>query len=88
MSSKDDLSRDEIDVLRQIADGEALIRLSVYFSRPYVDFLQKLVAQRRVSPEEMVKVTREVGLRFDELATEMPELRDQKSVLVKEDGPN
>jgi hypothetical protein len=40
MSSKDDLSRDEIDVLRQIADGGALIRLSVYLSRPYVDFLK------------------------------------------------
>ena len=87
MSSRDDLSPDEIDVLRQIADGEALIRLSVYFSRPYVDFLKKLVTQDRVSREEMREVVLEVGSRFDELATKMPGIRDQKSVLV-EDGPN
>ena len=82
MSSKDALTRDEINVLRQIADGEALIRLSVYFSRPYLDFLRQLIAEGRVSPEEMLKVTQEVGLRFDELATKVPEIRDQKSVVV------
>ena len=81
-SREDDLTPDEINVLRQIADGEAVIRLSVYLSRPYIDFLRQLVEQHRVTPEEMTKVVQAVGLRFDELATEVPEIRDQRSGVV------
>ena len=83
MPNSDDLTRDEIDVLRQIADPAALIKLSVYFTRPYTDFLKQLLAQERISKDEALEVANRVGVIFDELAQEVPGIGGHKSILHK-----
>ena len=74
MPNSDDLTPDEIDVLRQIADPEALLKLSVYFARPHIDFLQTLHEQERITMNEALQVAERVGRRFDELAQAVPEI--------------
>ena len=83
MPNSDDLTPDEIDVLRQIADPEALIKLSVYFARPYIDFLNTLVEQERITMSEALEVAERVGTRFDDLAQEAPEIGEHKGILHK-----
>ena len=83
MPNSDDLTPDEINVLRQIADPEALIKLSVYFARPYIDFLQTLHEQERITMNEALQVAERVGRRFDELAQAVPEIGEHKSILPK-----
>ena len=83
MLNNDDLTPDEIDVIRQIADEEALIKLSVYFSRPYMDFLNTLAEQERITKSEVWQVVERVGTRFDELVQAVPEIGEHKSILPK-----
>ena len=83
MLNSDDLTPDEIDVLRQIAEPEALLRLSVYFARPYIDFVDTLLTQGRITMNEALQVAGRVGVRFDELAQEVPDIGEHKSILQK-----
>ena len=77
----DDLTADEIDVLRQITEPEALIRLSVYFARPYIDFMTQLASSGRITMAELMDVAGKMGQRFDVLAVVVPELREHRGVL-------
>ena len=83
MPNSDDLTPEPIDVLRQIADPAALIKLSVYFARPYIDFLNILVVQEPITMNEALQVAERVGIRFDELAQAVPEISEHKSILPK-----
>ena len=65
----------------RIADPRALIRLSLYFARPYIDFLNRLRDQERIFFAEKLAIVNEVGVKFDELATGLPEIRDHEDVL-------
>ena len=81
MPNSDDLTQEEIDVLRQIAEPEALLRLSVYFARPYIDFLDTLLTQERITMNEALQVAGRIGVRFDELAQQVPNINEHKSIL-------
>ena len=81
MPNGDDLTPEEIYVLREIGDPAALIKLSVYFARPYIDFLKTLVEQERITMSEALEVSERVGIRFDELAQEAPEIGEHKGIL-------
>ena len=70
-------------MLRQIADPEALIKLSVYFARPYIDFLQTLHEQERITMNEASQVAERVSIKFDELVQAVPEIGEHKSILPK-----
>ena len=81
MPNRDDLTPDEIDVLRQIAESRGADQTPVYFARPYIDFLQTLHEQERITMNEALQVAERVGRGFDELAQAVPKISEHKSIL-------
>ncbi len=84
MPNGHDLTPDELDVLRQIAEPAALLKLSMYFCRPYIRLVRQLLDEGRITREEALEVAKGIGVAFDALAAEIPELQEYRDTLPKE----
>ena len=75
---------DELYVLRQIAEPAALLKLSRYFCRPYFLLVTRLLNENRITRKEALEVVNGVGVAFDALADEIPELQEHRDILTQE----